>query len=184
MDKVADCLDLGSQEFLLFSSRGDEFLLLLLEIGYDISAPWTAQDDSVSSTFLLEKIGNVLLGLYLGSESSRYGSGSRGACLLLGADLLLDCVDSVAVLARIVGSCVPCELGGRLGAVTKDRRRPGCPRTPAVVLEHGDDLVDDFYGGIALALALPDLLRVATTLGDCSRLNISLLRWDIRCAKL
>jgi hypothetical protein len=39
VDKVADCLDLDSQEFLLFSSRGFELLLLLLEIGYGISAP-------------------------------------------------------------------------------------------------------------------------------------------------
>ena len=38
VDKVADCLDLDSQEFLLFSSRGKELLLLLLEIGYGISA--------------------------------------------------------------------------------------------------------------------------------------------------
>jgi hypothetical protein len=53
-----------------------------------------------------------------------------------------------------------------------------------VVLPHGDDLVDDLYGGMALALALPDHLRVATTLGDCSGLNVSLLRWDIWCAKL
>jgi hypothetical protein len=35
-----------------------------------------------------------------------------------------------------------------------------------VVLPHGDDLVNDFYGGMALALALPDPLGVATTLGN------------------
>lgn len=78
VDKVADGLDLDSQELFLLSSRGEELLLLLFEIGYGISAPWTAQDDSIISTFLLEKIGNILLGLYLRSESSRTGA-VRGA---------------------------------------------------------------------------------------------------------
>jgi hypothetical protein len=39
VNKVTDCLDLDPQEFLLLSSRGKELLLLLLEIGYGISAP-------------------------------------------------------------------------------------------------------------------------------------------------
>ena len=38
--------------------------------------------------------------------------------------------------------------------------------TPAMVLEHGDHVVDIFNSGEALALALPDCLRVAAALGD------------------
>jgi hypothetical protein len=43
-----------------------------------------------------------------------------------------------------------------------------------VVLEHGNHLVDDFHGSMALALALPDLLRVAAALDNCSRLGLTL----------
>ena len=37
-----------------------------------------------------------------------------------------------------------------------------------MVLEHGDHVVDIFNSGEALALALPDCLRVAAALGDCN----------------
>lgn len=40
--------------------------------------------------------------------------------------------------------------------------------TLAMVLEHGDHVVDIFDSGEALALALPDLLGVAAALGDCN----------------
>ena len=39
--------------------------------------------------------------------------------------------------------------------------------TLAMVLEHGDHVIDIFDSGEALALALPDLLGVAAALGNC-----------------
>jgi hypothetical protein len=38
-----------------------------------------------------------------------------------------------------------------------------------VVLEHGNDLVNGFLGGMAPTLAFPDLLRVAAALGNYSK---------------
>ena len=40
--------------------------------------------------------------------------------------------------------------------------------TPAMVLEHGDHVVDIFDSGKTLALALPDLFRIAAALSNCS----------------
>jgi hypothetical protein len=37
-----------------------------------------------------------------------------------------------------------------------------------VILPHGDHLVDDLLGGMALALALLDLLGVAAALDNCA----------------
>ena len=38
--------------------------------------------------------------------------------------------------------------------------------TLAVILPHGDHLIDDFHGSKALALTLPDLFRVTAALGN------------------
>jgi len=38
--------------------------------------------------------------------------------------------------------------------------------TLSVVLEHGDDLVDDLFGSMASTLALLDLLDIAAALGN------------------
>jgi len=40
-----------------------------------------------------------------------------------------------------------------------------------VVLPHGNDLVDNLNGGIALTLALPDLLRVTAALGNWTEIG-------------
>jgi hypothetical protein len=52
-----------------------------------------------------------------------------------------------------------------------------------VVLEHGDDLVDDFHWGMALALALPDPIRVAAALGNCLKTGVNSWDWDTEHAK-
>ncbi len=44
------------------------------------------------------------------SESGGSGGSGNGACLLLGADLLLDLVDPGVELSGRVGSCLPGEL--------------------------------------------------------------------------
>ncbi len=64
MDNVADQPDLGFEQLLLLGSLGKQFLLLRLNVGWEISARRAIQINPVAPTFLLQEIGNVLLGLY------------------------------------------------------------------------------------------------------------------------
>lgn len=71
MDDIANRLNLGFQCLLLLGGQGQEVLLLLLQIGWATSAPLTDCVIFVLPTFLLQEIGDILLGLHMKSESSR-----------------------------------------------------------------------------------------------------------------
>jgi len=86
-------------------------------------------------------------------------------CLFLGADLLLNFVDLGVELGCRIRSCQ-----GTCQRSTGQRVDIGLLLTLAVVLEHGDHLIDILDRSKAFALALPDLFRVATALGDCCAL--------------
>lgn len=64
MNNVADQPDLGLEQLLLLGSLGKQFLLLRLNVGWDISARRAIQIDPVPPTFLLQEIGDILLGLH------------------------------------------------------------------------------------------------------------------------
>ena len=53
MDDVADQPDLGLEQLLLLGSLGKQFLLLRLNVGWDISAHRSIQIDPIPPTFLL-----------------------------------------------------------------------------------------------------------------------------------
>jgi hypothetical protein len=75
--------------------------------------------DSVPPTFFCEEIGDILLGLYMRSESSGSRTVIGSACLLLGPDLLLNPVDLGVKLGGSVGSWMSGELG--IGLATRQR---------------------------------------------------------------
>jgi hypothetical protein len=130
VDVVANGLDFGLEKLLLLSSQGKQVFLLLLKVG-----------------FLLQEVGDILLGL------------------LLGTDLLLDLVDLGVDLGSGVVGCVARESGDHVVR----RERGGKRRlklTFPMILPHGNDLVDNLDRGIAPALAFPDLLRVAAALSN------------------
>ncbi len=70
MDNVADQPDFGLEELLLLSGLGEQFLLLRLDVGWDISAPCSIHIVLTPPTFLLQEISDVLLCLF---ESVRIG---------------------------------------------------------------------------------------------------------------
>lgn len=97
-------------------------------------------------TFLLHEVGNVLL------------------CLLLRANLLLDFVHlGVDLGGRVCG----CDEGGGCQYLVRVRAL-GARLTLAMVLPHGNHLIDNLNWGKSFALALLDQFRVAAALGNCS----------------
>lgn len=78
--------------------------------------------DIVPPTFFCEEIGDILLSLHMRSELSGSGTASGSACLLLGADLLLDPVDLGVELGGSVGSCM---LSGSATGLPARRRGHG-----------------------------------------------------------
>lgn len=69
MDDVADKPDFGLQELLLLGGRGKQFLLLLLNVGWNTLVPCTQAKARIVQTFLLQKIGNILLGLHTSDQN-------------------------------------------------------------------------------------------------------------------
>jgi hypothetical protein len=70
--------------------------------------------DSILPTFFCEEIGDILLGLYMRSESSGSKTAIGSACLLLGANLLLHSVDLGVELGGSVGGWMSGALGTEL----------------------------------------------------------------------
>lgn len=77
------------------------------------------------------------------------------------ANLFLECVD---LGLDLVGGVLGCAETRRQQHSLGSRRHETL--TLSVILEHGNDLVDDLFGSMASTLTLLDLLDVAAALGD------------------
>ena len=124
VDNIADGLDLDLQELLFLGSRGQQLLLLLLKLGWDTSAHWASQTvPRFGPPFCAKRSVTSSLAYFSCQNQADRGRGvGARACLLLGADLLLDVVDLGVELGGGVGSCAAgeCQVLGCLSCTGWD----------------------------------------------------------------